>query len=209
MTWDRLRSSYDAVASSYDARFRDELHGKPRDRELLQSFAGSVTDVVVDVGCGPGQVGAFVRQRGRRVVGVDLSPEMAKLAASRLDAALAADMRALPFPTGALGGLLAFYALIHVRRPELGIVLREFHRVLRPGGRVLFSAHEGHGEIEVQEFLDHPVPLAATFFALKELVIASRAAEFDVRLAERRAPYPAEHQTVRLYVEAERTEPGP
>jgi SAM-dependent methyltransferase len=200
--WDYLRSSYDTTASKYEARFLDELRGKPRDRELLAAFAKSVRDPVAEIGCGPGQIGAFVRHWGRRVVGVDLSPEMAKLAKARLDGALAADMRSLPLATDCLGGLLAFYSLIHVRRAELEPVLREFRRVLRPGGRVLFSVHEGKDEVELDEFLEEPVPFAATLFELDELVGASEAAGLEVTLAERRPPYANEGKTVRLYVEA-------
>ena len=201
-----MRSSYDQVASTYEARFLDELIGKPRDRELLDAFAAAVGDPVVEIGCGPGQIGVYVQQRGRRVIGADISPAMAKLSVGRLDAALVADMRSLPVASGVVAGLLAFYSLIHVRRAEVDLVLREFHRVLRPGGRVLFSAHEGQGEVERDEFLGETVPFAATFFELDELVAASRAVGLEVVVAERRAPYPSESGTFRLYVEAKRTE---
>jgi SAM-dependent methyltransferase len=208
VAWDRLRSSYDHVAGRYEARFLDELQGKPRDRELLAAFAASVDDPVVEVGCGPGQIGAYVAQHGRFVAGVDLSPEMARLARHRLDGALVADMRALPLASGTVGGLLAFYSLIHVPRPHLDIVLREVRRVLRPGGRVLFSAHDGEGDIELAEFLGERVPVAATFFRLDELVTATGAAGLEVVLAEQRAPYPSESDTVRLYVEARAPTPS-
>jgi SAM-dependent methyltransferase len=204
VTWDFLRSSYDTVADKYESRFLGELDGKPRDRELLDAFSRSVRDPVVDIGCGPGQVGAFVRARGRRVTGLDLSPQMAKLANRRLDGVLVADMRSLPLASDRIGGLLAFYSLIHLRRPELEPALREFRRVLRPGGHVLFSAHEGDGEVERDEFLEEPVPVGATFFGLDELVGATRGAGLEVTVAERRAPYPSESGTVRLYVEAKR-----
>ena len=210
MAWEHLRSSYDTVARKYETRFLDELQGKARDRELLAAFAESVVDPVVEVGCGPGQIGVFVRQRGRRVFGLDLSAEMARLANGRLDGAMTGDMRSLPLASERLGGLVAFYSLIHVRRQELHTVLREFHRVLEPGGRVLFSAHEGQGEIERDEFLDEAVPFAATFFELDELVDASQAAGLTIARAERRAPYPSERsETVRLYVEATRPETIP
>ena len=144
VAWDFLTSSYDAVATKYEARFEDEFDDKPRDHEdLLEALARSVEDPVADIGCGPGQIGAFVRQQGRRVIGIDLSPEMAKLAKLRLDAALVADMRALPLRRDSVGGLVAFYAVIHLRRAELDATLGEFHRVLRPGGRVVLSTHEG------------------------------------------------------------------
>lgn len=205
MAWEHVRSSYDTVARKYEIRFLDELRDKPRDRELLAVFAESVSDPVIDVGSGPGQIGDFVRQRGRRVFGVDLSPRMTSLANARLDGALVADMRSLPFASGRLGGIVAFYSLIHVRRPDLRAVLQEFHRILRPGGRVLFSVHEGQGELERDQFLEEPVPFVATLFELDELVDASDAAGLTVTLAERRTPYPSE-STVRLYVEA--TRPG-
>jgi SAM-dependent methyltransferase len=203
MSWDELRATYDRVADRYEARFVDELAGKPRDRELLAAFAAAA-DPVVEVGCGPGQVGAFVRQHGRRVCGVDLSPEMAGLAQGRLDGAVAGDLRSLPFASGCFGGLVAFYSVIHLPRPEVGLALREFHRVLRPGGRLLLAAHEGSGVVERDRFLDHDVAFVATMFELDELEAVTAAAGFEVTLAERRAPYPSESGTVRLHVEAVR-----
>jgi SAM-dependent methyltransferase len=200
--WDRLSSSYDRVAARYEQLFRTELDSKPRDTELLAAFAAAVTDPVLEIGCGPGQVGAYLRDQGRRVIGIDLSAEMACIAAARLDAAAVADMRRLPIPDDVIGGLLAFYSVIHVRRPELGALLHEFRRVLRPGGRVLLSAHEGHGEIGSDDFLGEPVPFAATLFELSELVDAVSGAGLEVTVAERRTPYPSEHPTCRLYVEA-------
>jgi SAM-dependent methyltransferase len=194
------------VADKYEARFVGELDDKPRDRELLEEFASSASDPVLDIGCGPGQVGAFVRERGRWVIGLDLSPEMVRLAKGRLDAALVADMRLLPLATDQIGGLVAFYSLIHLRRSELETALREFRRVLRPGGHVLFTAHEGNDEVELDRFLEEPVRFGATLFELDELVGASQMAGLEVTLAERRAPYAKESQTVRLYVVARRSE---
>ena len=209
VTTERLRFSYDLVAAKYEERFRNELQGKARDRELLESLAGSVGDPIVEIGCGPGQVGVFVRKRGRRVVGLDFSQEMAKLASRRLDGAVTADMRSLPLRTASVGGILAFYSVIHLRRPELESVLRAFHRVLRPAGRILLSAHEGQGEVEVAEFLGESAPISATLFELVELTKAASAAGFDIIRAERREPYPSEGQTVRLYVEGQRRAASP
>ena len=202
--WERLPSSYDAVAREYEAVFLDELDGKPRDRAMLQDFAGATFDPIVDLGCGPGQVGHFVRRHGRAVLGVDVSAEMARLASGRLDAALVSDIRHLPFPEGSLGGVVAFYSLIHLRRMELDGALAEIHRVLRPGGRLLFSAHEGDGIIEQQEFLGRQVPFVATLFTLDELVDATRRSGMRTTMSLRREPLESEHRTGRLYIGAEK-----
>ena len=137
-------------------------------------------------------------------MGVDLSEAMAGRARSRLGSAITADLRRLPIAAASVGGLVAFYSLIHLRRPELAPTLRELRRVLRPGGRLLLSAHEGAGEIQLDQFLGADVRFAATLFQLDELEAACEAAGLDVAGAERRATYAAESGTARLYVEAVR-----
>ena len=71
---------------------------------------------------------------------------------------------------------------------------------------MLFSAHEGDDEVELDRFLEEPVRFGATLFELDELVVASEGAGLEVTLAERRAPYTTESQTFRLYVGARRPE---
>ncbi|HEU5152835.1 MAG TPA: class I SAM-dependent methyltransferase [Iamia sp.] len=201
MTWDRLRSSYDAAAEAYETAFLDELDGKPADRERLATFAAVVGDPVLDLGCGPGQIGAAVAAAGRRVHGVDLSPAMAGRAATRLAGAVGGDLRALPIRSGAAAAVVAAYSLIHLRREEQGRAWAEIARVLRPGGRALVTAHEGTGTVAVDDFLGTGAPFVATLLGLDEMTAAAGSAGLEVVAATRRDPYPQEHPTVRLTVE--------
>jgi SAM-dependent methyltransferase len=202
--FERLRASYDAVAGRYEAAFGDELDAKPADRARLEAFAAAVGDPVLDLGCGPGQVGAHVARCGRVVRGVDLSPAMATLASARLGGAAAGDLRALPVRSGSVGGVVAFYTLIHLPRPDLGAGFAEVARVLRPGGRALVTFHEGDGLVEADDFLGAGVPFVATLVTLDEVAGRAAAAGLEVVAADRRDPYPAEHPTVRLTLDLRR-----
>src|SRR3954471_17461057 len=74
----RLRSSYDRVARRYADEFRDELAHKPFDRKMLDWLIERVPSSapVCDLGCGPGQIAAYLHGRGAPACGIDLSAEM-------------------------------------------------------------------------------------------------------------------------------------
>ena len=73
-----LQAGYDRVAEHYATEYFDELKRKPFDRELLDTFAESVRDDgrVCELGCGPGQVARYLKDRGVDMCGLDLSGEM-------------------------------------------------------------------------------------------------------------------------------------
>src|SRR5215468_6088712 len=141
------RASYDAVADDYASRIAAELERKPFDRMLLDQFAEQVRDLgrVADIGCGPGHVARYLRDRGVDVVGIDLSPRMVECARKLHPAAefQQADMEALSVPAETWAGIVAFYSLIHVPRERVVATLREFRRVLRPRGLLLVAFHIG------------------------------------------------------------------
>lgn len=74
---DQTIQGYTAVAALYSKKFNDELSHKPFDRMVLKRFAeGTSGKVVLDVGCGPGQITQFIADLGGKVVGLDFCPEM-------------------------------------------------------------------------------------------------------------------------------------
>lgn len=96
---------------------------------------------VLDVGCGPGTITLGLARRAGRVVGLDMSPEMVEacgtLAAREGVANVsfeAGSAYELPFDGGAFDVVYAHQLLQHLADPVAA--LREFRRVLRPGGLV-------------------------------------------------------------------------
>jgi SAM-dependent methyltransferase len=87
---------------------------------------------ILDVGCGRGFIGDYVRDQGGDYAGTDF-------VASRKGIRLAlADAAALPFPEASFDGVFCIDAFEHIPKPERAT--REFRRVLRPGGFVFLSA---------------------------------------------------------------------
>jgi SAM-dependent methyltransferase len=159
------RAFYDAVATDYAERFRDGLATKPLDRAVLAGFAelvqASGAGPVADLGCGPGRVTAHLDALGLPAFGVDLSPEMVALA-RREHPGLRFDegsMMALDLPDGALGGIVAWYSIIHMPQDRLPDVFAEFHRVLAPGGHVLLAFQVGDEPLHLAEPFGHAVSL--------------------------------------------------
>jgi len=93
----------------------------------------------IDAGCGTGRHSAYLASRGHRVIGVDATDGMLEIARLRLPGArfLRGDMQSLPIESASADLLVCALALTHVA--ELGTSLREFARVVKPGGRVILS----------------------------------------------------------------------
>jgi SAM-dependent methyltransferase len=210
--WADPVATYDRVASTYADTFVHELEHKPLDRELLNRFATTVrptaaaTPPICDLGCGPGHVGAFVADRGIDVIGIDRSAGMVDQARRRYPSLRVArgDMTSLGLADQALGGILCFYALIHIPRIDVSLALWEMFRVLAPGRPLLLAVHGGQGTVHADEMVGQRADLDVTLFSLPELCGLVEQAGLHVIEAHERAPYKAEHPTPRLYVWSDR-----
>lgn len=164
------------------ARWMVNRRTEARGRRVLARLDGRLvlppSSDVLELGCGAGGLVALLRERfhPRRLVGTDLDPEQVAAAREFLAARWGSlppdveieetDALELPFSDGSFDAVFAMMMLHHVeerhadyaRRPQ---ALREILRVLRPGGRLVYSEIFRRGEIRrslaelgmVQEFL--------------------------------------------------------
>ncbi|MBT2366416.1 class I SAM-dependent methyltransferase [Streptomyces sp. ISL-10] len=181
----RTRSSYDAIAAEYADMFRSEPEANPLARAMLGAFAEYVADgSVVEVGSGPGRVTAHLHALGVDIRGIDLSPAMVALA-RRTFPGLRFDegsMTALDITDGALGGLVAWYSVIHVPPARRPAVYAEFHRVLAPGGHLLMGFQVGDAPVRRTEAFGHEISLDFHRMMPEQVVPELESAGFEVRV---------------------------
>lgn len=113
-------------------------------------------DRIIDVPCGWGRHVDVLRRRDFTVFGFDRAMWYLSLAQSRANAA--ADMRALPIRSGAIGGILNLWTSFGFFDDEGNReTLREWARVLRPGGRLLIHSDLNPLRVRKGLFDERPV----------------------------------------------------
>lgn len=99
------------------------------------------TDVVLDVGTGTGIVAHAVAPLVSKVVGIDISPAMLRQALQHHNhngEFVISDLRDILFPDDTFTKVTARMVFHHVLEGTVD-AMRECHRVLTPGGRMIFS----------------------------------------------------------------------
>lgn len=211
-TPERVHAAYNAVADAYADRFFDELQHKPFDRKMLDWLIQRVATngVICDLGCGPGQVARYLHTQGAEVSGIDLSPEMVKIARAHnfgvsFEQGNMLDLHRVA--GGAFAGIVAFYAIVNLSDEELPRAFGEMRRVLKPGGWLLLSFHVGDETRHIEEFLERKVALDFTFFQPAAIRAHLLRAGFNVSEVMVRDPYPsAEYPSQRAYMFAQARE---
>ena len=109
--------------------------------DINVDLAGRSDQRVLEVGCGYGDLLIYLRSRGARVIGTDLSPSAIEKGATYGLELRLGHFRELAFPAGSFDTAIACHSLEHV--PDPNVELAEFARVLRPGGQLHLAVPNG------------------------------------------------------------------
>lgn len=125
--------------------------------ELLEGFAISEGDSVLDIGCGSGGYTSFCGRQGAEIFVADINQLNVDIAVSRLNETkaravhpLVTDGDPLPIPDGRLSKIIAMEVLEHVEDPAR--FLRELVRVGRSGAQYLIAVPDAAGEHAQKSF---------------------------------------------------------
>ena len=123
---------------------RFEESGRHDADEVLGKYIRP-SDTVLDLGCGIGRVTRYVAPRCREVWAVDISPHMLELARRRLAGipnvrfALCDGISLAEPPEKSVDVAYSLLTLQHVEREHAFALMREVHRVLKPGALAYFT----------------------------------------------------------------------
>ena len=200
-----IRESYDQIADEYALRIYNELRHKPLDCALLDDFYADVAaGELCDMGCGPGHVARYLRDKGATVFGLDLSPAM--LEQARLlnpDICFReGNLLGLDLPDQSLAGITAFYPIVNLPAECLSLVFQEMWRVLRDRGLLLLAFHTGEDIIHEKELWGRPISMDFFLFPLSSICRYIEDAGLVIERIVEREPYApeVEYQSRRAYI---------
>ena len=138
-------ASYDRIAGNYasvvDTKPMNALYERPATISMLPPLAGAA---VMDAGCGPGWYAEYLLGQGAVVTSIDYSAEFVAITRARVGdraTVLQADLaQPLSFAGDGQFDLIVCPLVLHYLK-EWTPTLREFYRVLKPHGVLVFSTH--------------------------------------------------------------------
>jgi 2-polyprenyl-3-methyl-5-hydroxy-6-metoxy-1,4-benzoquinol methylase len=139
---------------------------------------------VLDLGCNDGSISwGYLDAGATRVVGVDIDGAAIEQASRSIPRRIGEDrsgriefrhsgVDALPLADQSVDTIVCFDVFEHVAKPEA--MLRECHRVLRPGGRMLIGTWGWYHPFAPHLWSTMPVPWAHVFFSERTLLRTCR-----------------------------------
>lgn len=150
-----VRRHWNGRAATFDEASQHGIHDdEQRERwsSLLRAWTGQPPLRVLDVGCGTGVLSLLLAELGHHVTGVDFALDMLERARTKPRPAHGSvefhrgDAEALGYSDDAFELVVARHLVWTL--PSPGTAVREWQRVVEPGGRILL----------LEGYWDHPEP---------------------------------------------------
>lgn len=139
---EEVEDYYNNWAKDYDKNIRDWKYDAPEVAAQMLRKYSEVDGTVCDAGCGSGLTGVALKQEGfNSIIGFDLTPDFADVAKEKkvYDDVHLVNMHDRPFRYGdnEFANLICIGTLTYIE--NVPAVLREFARITKPGGMVIFT----------------------------------------------------------------------
>ena len=151
---DRIKETFNNLAGAYEHSIdAKNLYNSEYERPamLAQLPEGLSEKRILDAGCAAGWYTKQLMDRGAQVTAVDMSPEMAEATKRRVGdktEVFCLDLATeLPFEDGVFDCIVSSLTLHYIE--DWDLTFKEFQRILKPGGTLLFSVHHPFTDIKL------------------------------------------------------------
>jgi ubiquinone/menaquinone biosynthesis C-methylase UbiE len=205
-TKNSINKAYDDAADDYAARFWNEIEHKNLDCILLRWLADQIppSETILEIGSGPGEVSAYLSRFHGGCIGTDLSEQMIRNAREYFPKVRfeVQDFFKLSYADGSIAAVVAFYAIVNLTKEEIGNVLEEAKRVLKPNGILLFTFHvrKTKNTLTIDRFFAKGNQLSFYLYTVEEIRRLTKSLGFEPIDIITRYPYrEVEYPTTRAY----------
>jgi len=145
--------------AEYWEHLKESIFGEIDINSLIADKAGS-GEVLVDLGCGTGELIMALHHKANQVIGIDSSPHMLEQAAGKLRSnghnveLRLGELEHLPMGDNAANIAVVNMVLHHLSVPAAGI--REAYRILKPGGTFIIVDFDKHSQEWVRDRFGGP-----------------------------------------------------
>ena len=188
---ERTAFQYDALAAQYAAANATGAYNSLYERPATTALLGEVDALrVLDIGCGPGVLTAWLVDHGATVTAMDVSPVTLGLArgivGDRATLVVADLTKPLPFENSSSDIVVGSLVLHYVK--DWAPALREVRRVVSQDGAAVFSIHHPS--------MDWPLHSPDDYFAVKQVTETWRKGAGDFEVTFWRRPLTAMCQAI-------------
>ncbi len=148
---DKTIKTYNEIAEEYAKKIEPLASF-----DYLKKFTNLVKKGwILDCGCAAGRDSYILKNNGLKVTGIDLSEKLLNIARKKHPNIefIKADIRKVPFKNNSFDGIWASAVIHHLNYKDMIKAIKEFKRVLKPGGILFLSTKYGTKKINKKDKL--------------------------------------------------------
>lgn len=149
-----IKETYNKIAEDWDREHTSDTWWISGTDKFISLFKKD--DLILDIGCGAGWKTKYLTERGLKVIGMDISENMLRLAKKRNPSSefIIGDMRKEIKTNKKFDGIFAQASLLHISKKDLANTLKNILKVLKKNGFLYIAVKELRGREKEEKIIE-------------------------------------------------------